>query len=62
MRLYNFIRILKTYYILCFPTGIFSAVAMLVLVAVRDGGNIKVMNLEEFLEGVIGHRDASSSF
>ncbi|KAB5511168.1 hypothetical protein DKX38_030176 [Salix brachista] len=42
--------------------GIFSAVATLVLVAVRDGGNIKVMNLEEFLEGVIGHRDASSSF
>ncbi|KAJ6700123.1 RIBOSE-5-PHOSPHATE ISOMERASE [Salix purpurea] len=33
--------------------GIFSAVATLVLVAVRDGGNIKVMNLEEFLEGLI---------
>ncbi|KAG6771185.1 hypothetical protein POTOM_022532 [Populus tomentosa] len=41
--------------------GIFSAVATIVLVVVRDRGNIKVMNLEEFLEGVPGHRDASSS-
>lgn len=41
--------------------GIFSAVATIVLVVVRDRGNIRVMNLEEFLEGVPGHRDASSS-
>ncbi|KAJ6912588.1 ribose-5-phosphate isomerase 3 [Populus alba x Populus x berolinensis] len=38
--------------------GIFSAVATIVLVVVRDRGNIRVMNLEEFLEGVPGHRDA----
>ncbi|KAJ6912131.1 hypothetical protein NC651_014717 [Populus alba x Populus x berolinensis] len=40
--------------------GIFSAVATIVLVVVRDRGNIRVMNLEEFLEGVPGHRDANT--
>lgn len=40
-------------------TGIISGVATFVLVAVKDGGNIKVMNLEEYTEVVVGWRDKS---
>uniref|UniRef100_A0A2P2KE32 Uncharacterized protein n=1 Tax=Rhizophora mucronata TaxID=61149 RepID=A0A2P2KE32_RHIMU len=36
--------------------GIISGVATFVLVALKDGGNIKVMNLEEFVEVVLGRR------
>ncbi|KAJ7976601.1 Ribose-5-phosphate isomerase a [Quillaja saponaria] len=41
--------------------GIVSGVATSVLVAVRDGSNVNVMNLEEYVEVVIGWRYASTT-
>ncbi|XP_050245258.1 probable ribose-5-phosphate isomerase 3, chloroplastic isoform X3 [Quercus robur] len=41
--------------------GIVSGVATSVLVAVRDGGHVNVMNLEEFVEVVLGWRYATST-
>ncbi|GMY19531.1 probable ribose-5-phosphate isomerase 3, chloroplastic isoform X2 [Fagus crenata] len=41
--------------------GIVSGVATSVLVAVRDGGQVNVMNLEEFVEVVLGGRYATST-
>ena len=43
-----------------YTAGIVSGVATSVLVAVRDGGQVNVMNLEEFVEVVLGGRYATS--
>jgi ribose 5-phosphate isomerase A len=44
-----------------YTAGIVSGVATSVLVAVRDGGQVNVMNLEEFVEVVLGGRYATST-
>ena len=44
-----------------YTVGIVSGVATSVLVAIRDGGHVNVMNLEEFVEVVLGGRYATST-
>lgn len=48
-------------YLPSYTAGIVSGVATSVLVAVRDGGHVNVMNLEEFVEVVLGWRYATST-